>query len=437
MAPFLANMLPMMQQDLDSIPDSIDSTQLGSIALAFCNLGDFTRAQALIDKVLNKKFEGEDWDEAYTFIKFSQVFGESDDPNRLRQLLEIVNRRGDLWQKAEILTAVARYSLLLSNEELAQDTTKLLSSICEDHQAIAARPNALGALAVWKWESNPSNREEQVEKILNQAIIHCEDDDDKADAMALLALSLASNGLNEWAIHIANTVIQTLELENDPNAVARGIGTLSEVAVHLKNHLILDQLEKIALSIDDEWLQAEALFWVSGGLALLKSEQEARELFIRAYKLGAWNEIEMSGIELLWITPRSAAEYFLEDQYLGWHSTKVAAICAWMAIAISHPYPLGELLPIGVRLIGLIPEEYSEKRSFCLELLVASMNASVHDDNGLVDLYCRALDSGRSRHAGEVWAVFRSCFSFLQECFGKEFMETVWDNLLQAQSMYD
>ncbi len=213
--------------------------------------------------------------------------------------------------------------------------------------------------------------------------------------------------------------------------LARVTGTMSEVAVHSGKIDILIQLEKIVERISDEWLQAEALFWISHGNARLGNEKRARELFMQAVKHGAWDEIELDRIESSWNDPASAENFHRESNYIGWHSTKVAETCAWLAILLLHPKPWH--LSAGLRLINDIPEEYGEKRSFCIGLIAAAAEKFSPDTSALLELYIASLGIGKDRHMGEVWAVLHARLPYLEKHIGHELIYMIWDNLHEAR----
>jgi hypothetical protein len=250
---------------------------------------------------------------------------------------------------------------------------------------------------------------------------------------AYLALTLVQNGLFDYANQVIEKSFGALDVEDDPNTLARVIGTLTQVSVYLGNPEMLVRLEVIASKISDEWLQAEGLFWISGALGLLGFEEKSKDVFMQALQMGMWQEVDLISVNMSWKDLHNADTLFLADEYVGWPSTKVAMIFSWLAILLIHPHPWH--LELGMQAIDFIPEEYSEKRALCTYLLASKLDQISPDKEHIVEIYSGMLNSSKDRHTGEVWAVLRGCFPYLKKHMGDEFFKLTWDELFRVRNL--
>lgn len=426
-------LLPTMQEDFDGSLDQLTVNMLAQLSLAFCILGDSYRAGLATEKAMNFGYITEDWDEAYTFMEFIREFGQARDVHRISQVWKLAIQRKDLWQKAEILVTILISLIGTENKVVFGDIVNNLKEISEDNKSLTDHPNALGALVIWKSLSRLNNLDVEALDTLNQALAYISQHDDQADMFAYLALTLVQNGLFDYANQVIEKSFGALDVEDDPNTLARVIGTLTQVSVYLGNPEMLVRLEGIVSKISDEWLQAEGLFWISGALGLLGFEEKSKAVFMHAFQMGMWQEVDLTSVNMSWKDLHNADTFFSAGEYVGWPSTKVAMIFSWLAILLIHPHPWH--LELGMQAIDFIPEEYSEKRALCTYLLASKLDQISPDKEHIVEIYSGMLNSSKDRHTGEVWAVLRGCFPYLKKHMGNDFFKLTWDELFRVRNL--
>ncbi|MBT3338394.1 MAG: hypothetical protein HN975_10810 [Anaerolineae bacterium] len=427
-------LLPGLREDFDQWHHQLDRERLSRCALAFLWLGDETRAQQAVSQALQIELPVDDWDETYALIGFAQRFGNERDGDRLASILSWSRSRTDDWQRSEVEVAVAKAALQMGEDAMVQDATESLFQTASDAQVVSKHPNLLGALAVWYGIKNNDLQHPKVRDSVKKALDYLKSDPDDVDAIAYLGLTLAENGLEDWARKMLTQAIQLLHKENDPNTVARAIGTIANLAAILKDKDALGELQKISLAGDDEWLNAEGLFWVSGWWAVLNEGEKARQLFMQALQLGAWEGIEEQKIELAWDDPTQVDQLLLAGKYIGWPSTKVAELFAALAILVADPKEWH--ITFGIDVLETIPEAYSEKRSLCLKLLAEADEKTRTQPHGIVQLTVKALHQSKSRHTGEVWAVLRSCVPHLCAHLNEKLSLQIWDELEKVRQSF-
>jgi hypothetical protein len=398
-------------------------------------LGDKKRAQQAVTKALQIELPVDDWDETYSLIDFARHFGNERDRDRLENVLSRCQNRTDYWQRAEVEVAVAIAALQMGEERIIQAASKNLLQIASETQMVSKRPNLLGALAIWYWNKYEDAQHPEVRRAIEKALTFLEGDPDDVDAIAYLGLTLAENDLENWAGEILNYAIQSLRQESDPNTVARAVGTIANLAVILREEGALHVLQEIAIAGEDEWLNAEGLFWISGWWAILGEGGKARQLFIRALELGAWEDIEREKIELAWDEPSHVNQLLLAGNYIGWPSTKVAELFAALAILVAEPKEWH--IAFGMEVLETFPEAYSEKRALCLKLLAAADEKVKAQPDGIVQLIVKALRQSKSRHTGEVWAVIRSCLPHMRTHLNEKITQRIWDELEKSHHLFD
>lgn len=428
-------LLPVMQEDFDGSSDQLTVNMLSQLSLAFCILGDSYRAGLATEKAINFGYVTEDWDEAYTFMEFIKEFGQTRDTHRISQVWELATQRKDLWQKAEILVTILSSLIGTENNVVWEDIVNNLKEISDDNKSLTNHPNALGALVIWKSLPQLNNLNAEALGTLNQALVYISQHDDQADMFAYLALTLVQNGLFDYANRAIEKSFDALDVEGDPNTLARVIGTITQVSVYLGNLDMLVRLEDIASKISDEWLQAEGLFWISGALGLLGFEEKSKDVFAQAFQMGMWQEVDLISVNMSWKDLDNADAFFSAFEYIGWPSTKVAMIFSWLAILLIHPRLWH--LELGIRAIDFIPEEYSEKRALCIYLLASKLDQISTDKEHIVEIYSGMLDLSKDRHTGEVWAALRGCFPYLKKHMGDEFFKLTWDELFHVRNLFD
>ncbi len=219
LAYLFAGILPVMQRDFDNLPEPLDPQALEMVALAFSLLDDVKRTGTAIDRALSPDITVDDWDETNTQIAFARAFGETKDNIRFRQLFDYASLKGELWQKAELLVAIERYSFSLDDKDLWKKTVNLLEEICENDPFLANHPNTLGAIVVWKYRENPSGNIREIQSLIEKASMLLKNDGDRADGLAHLALTLAFNGLSDWIDYSLNEAFEVLHDESDPNTL--------------------------------------------------------------------------------------------------------------------------------------------------------------------------------------------------------------------------
>jgi tetratricopeptide (TPR) repeat protein len=428
-------LLPGFCEDFDQRHQQLDRERLGRCALAFLCLGDKVRAQQAVTKALQIELPVDDWDETYALIDFARHFGNERDRERLESVLSKCRNRTDYWQRAEVEVVVAKAALQMGEERIIQAASESLLQIASETQIVSKRPNLLGALAIWHLIKNEDAQHPEVRSSIERALDYLESDPDDVDAIAYLGLTLAENGLENLAGEILNHAIQSLRKESDPNTVARAVGTIANLAVVLKEKSALRMLQEIAIAGEDEWLNAEGMFWISGWWAILGDGEEARQLFMRALELGAWEEIEREKIELAWDDPTRVTQLLLAGKYIGWPSTKVAELFAALAILVAEPKEWH--IAFGMEVLETFSEAYSEKRALCLKLLAAASEKVKVQPDGIVQLTVKALRQSKSRHTGEVWAVIRSCLPHLRAHLNEKLTQRIWDELEKSHHLFD
>lgn len=428
--PNLTNLLPIIREDFDNYYDEIDNDTLGRCALALILMEDSERAQKAVEKALQVELSPDDWDETYTLIDFARLFGNAGDAKRLQEVLVRAERGQDIWQLGEIFVAVTEAASKFGNDEIFSDAKEALFKITSDLQTVAERPNVLGALAIWHRNQTNDPQHSKVRGTIQQTLDLLKKDKDDADAIAYLGLTLAQNNMPIWAKHVLSYTIQSLRKENDPNTIARVMGTASHVAALLSDKDVLYDLRKISNTIDDEWLQAEGLFWIAGWWAYLGDAEYAQKLFLQAVEYGAWDEISPDDIQQAWATRKKANQLLRAANYIGWPSTKVAVIFSELAILLSNTNPQPWHIEFGLDAIDTIPEEYSEKRALCIGMMVdAAIDNLANPQKEITSFYLAALRQARNRHTGEFWASFRSCLPYLIDKFGNSMGEIIWDDM--------
>jgi hypothetical protein len=425
-------LLPIIQSDFDQLAGEMDRDTVGKIALTLIFLGDRERAEQAIETALQVELNPDDWDETYALIDFAKLFGNMGDAKRLRDVILRAQKHKDIWQLAEIYVAITESASKIGNEEISNDAQDALSKIASDPQAVAKRPNFLGALATWHRNQTNDALHPQVSETIQQALDLLQKDEDNADAIAYLGLTLAQNSMPSWAKHVLTYTTQSLRQEDDPNTAARVVGTAAQVAALLSDKEVLHALQDISNSIDDEWLQAEGLFWLAGWWAYLGEIALAKKLFLQAIEYGAWDEIDINEIQKSWIDQESANQLLSLSEYIGWPSTKVAVIFSELAILLSDPEPWQ--VEFGLNAIATIPEEYSEKRSLYLQMLVNVIRNFENPHTNLVDFYLAVLHQARDRDIGEFWASLRACLPALISIYGNSLGVDIWDGIIQLDS---
>jgi hypothetical protein len=423
----LDNLLPLIKDDFGNFYQLIDKETISRCALALILLGEKELADKAVEQAMRVDISPDDWDETYSLIDFAHLFGGTKDTSRLKEVLGRSEKFQDIWQLGEILLSVTEAASKTGNVEIFGDATESLLGITSNTDLVAERPNVLGAQAIWYRNQANDPHHPKVHETIQQALDLLVKDEDDADAIAYLALSLARNRMPFWAEHVLNYTVQSLHQEDDPNTAARVVGTAAHVAALLSDRDKLFTLGEISNSINDEWLQAEALFWLAGWWAYLGEVKFSKNMFLEAVALGAWEEINPEIIQQAWTDQNSAHQLLEAADYIGWPSTKVAVIFAELAILLSIPQNWH--LEFGINAIDLIPEQYSEKRSLCLSMIVEAIDKFNNPREELIHLYLAVLGQAKNRHTGEFWASLRSCLPDLINLFGDSIGATIWDEI--------
>jgi len=428
----LKELLVHIHKDVDLLKNQLDEDTLGISALALCILGNKDLAKDLTDQAASVTIPPDNWDETYGLILVVKRLGDLQDSQRLQKVLEIANNRTDLWQRAEIICAVA-----LSNhqeETAAQKAHAVLEEFLQDEAGLAQRPNALGALAVWEFLKSGDIESPKGTALLNHAVTLLGNDEDQASALSFLALTLSQYHLPEKALEVIGLSIQSLKKEEDPNTVARVISEILQVLITLDNSYFPNELWEIAGAISDLLFQGEAYFWLAGLQAVQGNLREAQETFHHAFQLAGWSEIDLDEIEQALVSAEKADQFLLTVDSIEWPSTKVALLFAGLAIMLADPKPWH--FHFGLAAIDHLDEAYTEKRALILSMIASGMGKLGYSVNEYINVYTLALAHSKSRIVGEPWAVFRSFYPFIQSKGFPQLAEAVWDEWWKINGLF-
>lgn len=419
------DMLSEISQEFIQKQEDLDAQVLGDSALTFAALGEYELSEKAIVKGLRLDIQTDDWDQIYLFIWFAEQFAQYRYISGLETLLDYAEKVHDAWPKSELLLAISRAARVSGQMILEKKATSRLKEIVVNDKTITQYPNTLGAYAVWcrsqGFEKGEAN------KVVRQAIDSLHEHPDGTDSLAYLAMTLAQNRIRDLGCMVLDAAILALSKETDPNTIARAAGTTAQVAGLLNAPDYLERIRGIAEMLEDEWLRAEALFWIAGWQAVLGLAEESLVNFRRALEDGAWLEVNWDSYKeaIMYPEPSRLVEMV---EYVGWPSTQVAIVFAFLATFLAEPTK--EKLVNASALVNTIPLEYSEKRALCLELLFRK--AKAYDMNTSIRLFQQSLMQVTERHMGEVWAVLRTGLPYLKTFLGVSQVLHLWDRIMDV-----
>ena len=423
-----------IQKDVISLKDHLDEVTLGLCALALYALGDRVLAKDLADQATLVTIPPDDWDETYGLIQVSRRLGDIQDFQRLQEVLEIASIRTDLWQKAEIICSIAIAAMHNHEKSIAQKAQASLEEIRQDGPSLSQRPNAFGALAVWEFLRSGDVENPKGKSFINQAIALLENDEDRASALAYLALTLSQYHLIDRALEAIDLSIQALKEEVDPNMLARVISEIVRVLITLNTSYFPNELWDVAELISDDWLQGEAYFWLAGLQAIQGQLGEAQKTFQHVFQLDIWSEIDLDEIELGLVYAEKADHFLLAVDSIEWPSTKAALLFAGLAILLADPKPWH--INFGVKAIDHLDEAYTEQRALFFNMIASGMEKLDFGVSEYVNVYMLALAHSKSRIVGEPWAIFRSFCPFIQSKGYPQLAELVWDEWRKINRLF-
>lgn len=422
-----ANLLNLIKGRWQEFATEWDSRALGILSLGLLALGDAPEAEATISTALNLRLPNDDWEENDALGELAGKLGEVGDSDGLAWILTLAKERQTAWQQAELAYHVARAATETGDTALTNEAEQLMEAAALGKTEAISGANARGILAVWKANKQDMTTAQQLVK---QAIAQLKEDPDCADALAYLALTLAHGRVPELASYVLQQTIDVLQQEFDPNMLARAIGTAAEVAATLDDSITLHLLKTTAKTIDDDWLQAEALFWIAGWQAVLGDDDEARQTYMNAAVSGTWQPLDPTDIKEAWND--SNIDWIVEiAQDVGWPSTTAAAIFAGMALAMAKPQP--GWIEDGLLAIDQITEGYNHIRAICHHLLLKAATQLSEQPVSAIKYWENALEYNRGRDIGEAWAVVGACLPIFYRQFGQSFVTSLWQELARAR----
>lgn len=417
------DLLPKLKKAFDVEAQNCDPVLLNNLAIVFFTLGDVERSKQCVDLAVNFEYRYDNWDETYVSIEYAKYFGAIKDHSRLNELYAKAKESKDEWQKFEILIGILGSVAGNDPKPLLDEIGNAFEVLSHNQEVFVSHPNVLGPICVWMQKRNNG---EQISEFLEISKNILADSGDAADSFAYLALTLATYGYDATAKRFVKESLLILENEVDANTISRVIGTLTRVAIQLKSIDLLDDFLSLADRITVEWLQAEAIFWIAGGEMQLGKEEQARRHFIEALMLSTWEEINDEQINEMMEAASNMAGLFFPNEYIGWISTKVAAIFAWISIQ-ARDYSLWGLQRLA-EIISLIPDGFSETRSLCIRLIAEEINSRGRPEEFVV-FFVEILKFGRESMEGDIWAAFHACFKLLEKGEYQPFLLDTWDLL--------
>jgi hypothetical protein len=420
----------LIKERWQEFESEFDTNALGTVAQGLLALGDVSAAQAVVSAALDWQLPADDWEENDALGELARTLGKTGDSNGLAWILARARGRQTAWQQAELAYHVTGAAEETGDIVLAGEARQLMEAAALGKTGSLAGTNACGILAVWQVErQNVTTARE----LIAQAVEVLKEDPDGADALAYLALTLAYGQAPDLAGYVLQQAIGVLQEEFDPNTLARATGTAAEAAAALGDMETFDLLKTIAREIDDDWLQAEALFWIAGWQAVLGRYDEARQIYLAAAVSGLWQENSDSQVEAAW--NEDNVDWIVNiAQSVGWPSTTAAAIFAGLALALSEPEP--DWFDDGLLAIDQITEGYNHIRAVCHCLLLESAAKFPDQPAVIVNYWVLALAHNRGRDAGEVWAIMKAGIPVLYAQLGQLFVRSLWHELATVRNLF-
>lgn len=425
----ITNLLNLLKNDWQEMATELDSHALGVISLGFIVLGEIPEAEAAISSALIVKMPNDDWEENDALGTLADKLGLVGDNEGLVWILTRARERQTAWQQAELAYRIANAVTEAGENTLAREARQLMKAAARGETRALPGENACGILAVWHAKKQDMVAARQ---LIEQAITRLTADPDSADALSYLALTLAHGQVKDLASYVLQKALDVLHQEVDPGTLARATGTAAEVAAVLEDMKTLLSLKAVAKEIDDDWLRAEALFWIAGWQALMAYYGEARQTYVEAAVSGSWQPLDSTDIEIA-LNRETLDWIVVTAEDVGWPSTTAAAIFAGLALAMASPKQ--SWIEEGLLAIGQITEGYNHIRAICHRLLLKEATQLSKQPDTAIKYWENALEYNHDRDIGETWAVIDACLPILYNQFGQPFVTSLWQELAKARNI--
>lgn len=422
-------LLVLIDRLWEKLGTGLDSKKRGTIALGLLALGDTSGAKEAVSASLDWQLPKDDWEENDALSELAGILGHLGDIDGLRWVLSRAKQRQMPRQQAELAYHAAKAFREAGALTHAKEAEQLMQA------AALKAPGAHGILAVWREENMDSHTlQTSARELLNQALNQLEESDDLPDDLVQIALTLAKEKkfpLANWAIQ---QLLKTVKHETDPNTLARVIGLTAEVAVIVNNHELLHSLKANAGTIDDQWLQAEALCWIAGWQAVMGRYKEARQTYFQVinHDHELWQPVNPVDIEAaLEVGHMGWVVKIASD--IGWPTAEAAAIFAGLAIVMEKPGP--RWIEGVLHAIDNIMEGYNSVRTICHRIVIRKITAEPDQLKSALKYWLSALEHNRKRDSGETWGVIAAALPFFHEQFGRSFAGSLWLELAKTNHL--
>jgi len=397
---------------------ALTASDWGILALGLAASGNDRQAKTAIEASFDWKPPLDDWQEMAALCLLAELLGRRCDIPGLEWILARAKSCINAWQQAELAYGLARAFRTAGDGERAVETEEILKAAAMGKNSTHWRPNARGVMVLWHHTSGKPGSKKMAREMVTALMNDMAKGDAPPDDLAELALTLARGDAMDLAGAAQARAMDAIRGEPDPNTVARTIGTAAEAAMIAKIPEALHPLVQTALTIEDDWLGAEALFWVSGWKAYGKDWEGARKLFYNGASKGLETPF------LAEKTRRIPGSGWLNDveriaRDIGWPSTQAAVIFSGLMISLENPD--AERIQRGLLVLNQMTEGYDHIRFVCHRRLMATLDELQDRKTDLIRYWIRALEHNRKRDAGEVWAVIGAGLPLLTHRFGSAF----------------
>ena len=416
----------------DEFAAELNYDDLGIIAFGLAAFGDEQSAKKAVSKALNWKSPTDDWQENEALSTLAELLGQTGELEGLTWILTLVKNRREAWQQAELAYHLARAFRTTGNDAKAVEAERIMQTAAQGTNDSAWRLNAQGILAAWHTLDDKSASVNAGRELALQTAKAIQDRDNSPDDLIELAKTLACRNAPVAAKSILTRAIGAIQKETDVNTLARAIGAAAELAVTLAKTGTIPWLLQLARSIDDDWLQAEALFWIAGWEASVGGFRRAQKIFGEAATKGLDTPLSSNRIEKIW---RQGDLEMVEEiaQDIGWPSTVAAAIFSGLMLAMETPEPIRIMR--GLETLDHLTEGYNYIRSVCHRRLVQAADTLTGQGTTVIHYWIGALEHNKERDMGEVWAVIGACLPILAFRFGNTFIRSLWGELSRVQDL--
>lgn len=401
----------------------------GTIALGLLALGDIQCAREVVSDSLDWQLPKDDWEENEALSELARVLGELGDIDGLDWVLSRAKQRESPRQQAKLAYHLAKAFTTVGDLPHAKEAEQLM-------EAAALRiPDARIILMLWREEKqeHPS-MQAVVRELLDQTLPQTEKKGDLPDDLIEIALTLAKGKKLQLAGCVLQQSLEAIKQENDPNMLARLIGLIAEVAAILNNDKFMHYLKTTARTIDDEWLQAEALCWIAGWQAVMGRNEDARQTYFQVnnHSHEIWEPVNPADIEAA--LEAGHMDWVVEIALdIGWPTAKSAAIFAGLAIALERPGP--HWIEGALHAIDNIMEGYNSIRTICHRMIIRKITAEPDLLEAALKYWLSALEHNRKRDSGEAWVVIAEALPLFYEQFGRLFARSLWLELAKAHQL--